>query len=173
MNEGRERIKILVADDDADDCVLIKKAIVEIKAPYGLSFVSDGVSTPRFSLWSRALLQRSAKPDLILLDLNMPKLDGRGALSLIKKDKDLRSIPVVIFSTSRAPSDMEFTSNLGAKSYITKPSSFNELKSILSFPGGLLLIARIVKQLHHLCCIPIGFYSKIGDGPHSFPACPW
>ncbi len=133
MDEGRELIKILVADDDPDDCVLVRKAVFRLKAPYDLFFVSDGVQLLDF-LYGRGIYSSPVpqRPDLILLDLNMPKLDGRAALSLIKKDKDLKCIPVVIFSTSNAPSDMEFTLKLGAKSFITKPGSFGEFKSIIA-----------------------------------------
>ena len=134
MNERRELISVLVAEDDPDDCLLIKKAVVGINAPYNLFFVSDGIQLLDF-LYGRGAYHSSSKapkPDLILLDLNMPKLDGRSALSLIKKDEELRNIPVVIFSTSSAPSDMEFTLELGARSFITKPSSFREFKSIVA-----------------------------------------
>ena len=134
MDEGKDLIKILVAEDDPDDRLLIRKAVAGIKAPFSLFFVSDGLQLLDF-LCRRGPYgsdSKAPKPDLILLDLNMPKLDGRGALSLIKKDNDLMRIPVVVFSTSSAPSDMELTLRLGAKSFITKPSSFQEFKSILS-----------------------------------------
>lgn len=134
MKERSGFIRVLVAEDDPDDCLLIKKAVASINAPYHLFFVSDGLQLLDFLRRQGPYDSdsKAPKPDLILLDLNMPKLDGRGALSLIKKDKDLMHTPVVVFSTSSASSDMELTLRLGAKSFITKPSSFQEFKSILS-----------------------------------------
>ncbi len=131
MDEERKLIKILVAEDDPDDRVLIRRAIVDIKAPYELFFVSDGLQLLDF-LHRQGPYAKTPRPDLVLLDLNMPRLDGRDALALMKKDNALRSIPVVVFSTSRASSDRELSSRLGAKYYITKPSSYTEFKSILS-----------------------------------------
>lgn len=133
MDEGRDLFKILVAEDDPDDCLLIRKAVAGTKAPYDLFFVSDGLQLVDF-LRRQGPYESDSKaprPDLILLDLNMPKMDGRSALSLIKKDKELMNIPVVVFSTSSASSDRKLTMGLGARSFITKPSSFQEFKSIV------------------------------------------
>ena len=113
--------------------LLIRKAVAGTKAPYALFFVSDGLQLLDF-LRRQGPYESDSKaprPDLILLDLNMPKMDGRSALSLIKKDKGLKNIPVVVFSTSSASSDRKLTMDLGARSFITKPSSFQEFKSVV------------------------------------------
>ncbi len=118
---------ILVADDDEDDCLLIRDALAESRINGNLQFVYDGkallevLGGPRRKGPPVALL-----PDLILLDLNMPRKDGREALREIKKDPLLRSIPVVILTTSSDSRDMELCRRLGASSFITKPMVFSE-----------------------------------------------
>lgn len=90
MEEKRDLIKVLVAEDDPDDCLLIRRAASSVGAPYDLFFVSDGVQLLDF-LYRRGTYGSATKaprPDLILLDLNMPKQDGRSALYQIKRTKD-------------------------------------------------------------------------------------
>jgi CheY-like chemotaxis protein len=124
---------ILLADDDADDRLLMQEALLEANFPKeNLSFVEDGVDLMDrlFSRGRYANVEKSL-PDLILLDLNMPRKDGRQALKEIKSSPTLRHIPVVVFTTSTLPEDIYQSYDLGANSYITKPQSFEGLESTL------------------------------------------
>ncbi len=119
-------VRILVADDDEEDRDLIKDALKESRVINPLEFVKDGEE-----LMTR--LQRDGElPGLILLDLNMPKKDGREALREIKSDPRLRSIPVIILTTSKAEEDVYRTYNLGVNSFITKPVTFSSLVDVLN-----------------------------------------
>lgn len=126
-------ITILVADDDSDDRMMIKEALEENRLANDLRFVQDGEELLDY-------LQRrgnfsdpssSPRPGLILLDLNMPKKDGREALREIKNDDGLRDIPVVVLTTSKAEEDVYRTYNLGVNSFITKPVTFDSLVAIM------------------------------------------
>jgi CheY-like chemotaxis protein len=116
-------IIILFADDDKDDQLLVKDAFEDNRLANDLYFVDDGQELMdylhRKGKYSDP--QLSPKPDLILLDLNMPKIDGRQALKEIKKDNMLKRIPIVILTTSKAEEDIVRSYNLGVNSYITKP----------------------------------------------------
>lgn len=119
-------ISILVADDDAEDRLLIKDAFKEAKLANELEFVNDGEELiERLKDTSREL------PGLILLDLNMPKKDGREALREIKGNPQLRHIPVVVLTTSKAEEDIARTYNLGVNSFITKPVTFSSLVTVI------------------------------------------
>ena len=119
-------VRILVADDDAEDCELIKEALEESRLINPIEFVRDGEEL-------MAYLHKSPElPGLILLDLNMPKKDGREALREIKSDPRLRSIPVIILTTSKAEEDVYRTYNLGVNSFITKPVTFSTLVEVLN-----------------------------------------
>jgi CheY-like chemotaxis protein len=125
-------IMILVADDDADDRLMIRDALQENRLANDLQFVEDGEALMDY-LHRRGKYQNaetSPRPGLILLDLNMPKKDGREALKEIKEDPDLRGIPVVVLSTSKAEEDIYRTYNLGVNSFITKPVKFESLVTI-------------------------------------------
>jgi CheY-like chemotaxis protein len=129
MEKGRKSVVILVADDDPDDCLLIKEAFTRGLLINGLRFVEDGEDLMDY------LLRRgkykdpfsSPRPGIILLDLNMPRKDGREALREIKSDPDLKSIPVVILTTSKNEEDILQSYDLGANSFITKPVTFQGL----------------------------------------------
>jgi CheY-like chemotaxis protein len=123
---------VLLAEDDADDRMLIQKAFQKNFEEGEMLCVEDGAELLKY-------LRRQApykneeqypQPGLILLDLNMPRKDGREALKEIKADKQLCKIPVVIFTTSRLPEDIDDMYQMGSNSYITKPASFEELKLI-------------------------------------------
>jgi len=129
---------ILMADDDPDDRLLVKDAFGECEAESHvadqLRFVEDGEELMDY-LNRRGKFSdpaASPRPDLILLDLNMPRKDGREALSEIRATPDLRRIPVVVFTTSRAETDITLLYNLGANSFITKPVAFDSLVKTLS-----------------------------------------
>jgi len=126
-------ITILMADDDADDRRLTKEAFEESRLVNNLRFVENGEELLDY-LKHRgkfATDEKSPRPGLILLDLNMPRLDGRAALKELKSDPDLRTIPVVILTTSKADEDVYRSYDLGVNSYIVKPVTFEALVDIL------------------------------------------
>jgi CheY-like chemotaxis protein len=120
---------ILIADDDPDDRLLIKEAFEESDWKKPLHFVKDGVELLDylFRRGNYAELARKPLPDLILLDLNMPRKNGIEALEEIKNDPELKTIPIIIFTTSKAEEDILRSYNLGVNSFITKPVSFDLL----------------------------------------------
>ena len=124
---------ILLADDDEDDRLLTADALRESKLANEVKTVSDGEELMEY-LHRRgkyAPPASSPRPGLVLLDLNMPKKDGREALREMKADPALRSIPVVILTTSKAEEDVERAYNLGANSFIVKPVTFAGLVEAL------------------------------------------
>ena len=138
MKANGKPIIILMADDDSDDRMLVKDAFDESRLNNDLHFVEDGEQLIDY-LYRRgnfAHLKGQPYPGLILLDLNMPKKDGREALAEIKKDPDLRRIPVVILTTSRAEEDILRTYDLGANSFITKPVTFESLVQVVQVLGN-------------------------------------
>lgn len=137
-------IIILMADDDPDDRLLTRDAFLENKLQNTLLFVNDGVELMDYLLQRGAYNSENApRPGLILLDLNMPKMDGREALSEIKQHPDLKRIPVVILTTSKADEDILESYNLGVNSFICKPVSFNRLVEVTARLGEYWL--QIVK----------------------------
>ena len=133
MSQSEEIVEILMADDDADDRLLAEKALHEYRLKNGIRFVEDGVELMDY-LYHRgkyAAPASSPRPGLILLDLNMPRKDGREALAEIKADPDLHRIPVVVMTTSQAEEDIVRAYDLGVNSYITKPVSFQGLAEVM------------------------------------------
>lgn len=137
MNKEKESLVILIAEDDPEDCMLIKDAFKEGLLVNGLRFVEDGEELMDYLRHKGKYRNPSSspKPGIILLDLNMPKKDGREALKEIKSDPDLRSIPVVILTTSKEEEDILRSYNLGANSYITKPVTFAGLVDAIKALG--------------------------------------
>lgn len=138
MNAPVKPITILLADDDADDRLLTKEALQENRLANDLRFVEDGEELTDY-LFHRGKYRDGAsapKPGLILLDLNMPKKDGREALREIKTDPELRRIPVVVLTTSKAEEDICRTYDLGVNSYITKPVTFAALVAVMKTLGA-------------------------------------
>ena len=133
MNIPGKTIHILVADDDADDRMMIKDAFLESKLTNAIHFVHDGEELMDYlMLRGKYTDPKSApRPGIILLDLNMPKKDGREALKEIKSHPELKSIPVVVLTTSKAEEDIFRTYNLGVNSFITKPLTFDQLVNVL------------------------------------------
>ena len=133
---NKKPVAILVADDDPDDRELIKEAFEENHLKNRLMFVEDGEQLLDY-LNQRGNFADPAlpRPGLILLDLNMPRLDGREALEEMKRDARFRSIPVVIMTTSKAEEDVLRTYNLAAASYITKPVTFDQLVEVVRTIG--------------------------------------
>ena len=133
----RKPITILIADDDVDDRMLARDALAECRLANELHFVENGEELLDY-LHRRGKfvnLAQSPRPGLILLDLNMPKKDGREALKEIKDDPRLRTIPVVVLTTSRADTDISRIYELGANSFITKPVSFDSLVEVMKILG--------------------------------------
>jgi CheY-like chemotaxis protein len=130
-------IVILMADDDADDRLLAKDALTECRLANDLHFVENGEELldylKRRGRFTK--LSDSPRPGLILLDLNMPKKDGREALREIKADPELRKIPVVVLTTSKADTDIGCIYELGANSFISKPVSFDSLVDVMKILG--------------------------------------
>jgi CheY-like chemotaxis protein len=128
-----DHLNILLADDDPDDRMLIREALEESKLPQKLACVNDGEELldylRRQGSYSR--LGERPQPCLILLDLNMPRKDGREALREIKGDPHLRRIPVVILTTSQAEEDILRTYDLGANSFIIKPRNFETVVNMM------------------------------------------
>lgn len=124
---------ILLADDDPDDRLLTHEALQENKVLNDFRSVEDGEELADY-LFRRGKFKdpaQSPRPGLILLDLNMPRKDGREALREIKNDPDLRKIPVVVLTTSQAEDDICRTYDLGVNSYITKPVTYESLVSVM------------------------------------------
>ncbi len=129
MKKRGKPITILMADDDGDDCMMTKEALQDDHLANDVRFVADGEELLDY-LNHRGKytdLESAPIPGLILLDLNMPRKDGREALKEIKCDPDLHRIPVVVLTTSKAEEDILRTYDLGANSYITKPVTFDGL----------------------------------------------
>lgn len=130
-------VQILIADDDQDDCLMTREAFRECRIHNPLHFVHDGEELMNY-LKRRPPYEDPARyplPGLILLDLNMPRMDGREALLAIKSDSLLRSIPVVILSTSSADEDIRRSYAIGVNSFITKPISFSSLLEVVQNLG--------------------------------------
>ena len=129
MTEIAKAITILMADDDPDDRMLAKEALSENRLANDLHFVEDGEELLDF-LYQRGKFEDSPRPGLILLDLNMPRMDGREALKHIKNDADLKRIPVIVLTTSKAEEDIVRSYDLGVNSFISKPVTFDELVEV-------------------------------------------
>ena len=130
-------ITILLADDDEDDRRLTRDALAESRLANDLRCVEDGQQLLDYLRREGAFGNGAdaPRPGLILLDLNMPKLDGREALQAIKADPRLRSIPVVVLTTSKSEEDVFRTYDLGVNSFITKPVSFEGLVEVVRILG--------------------------------------
>jgi len=127
---GKDGPAVLMADDDVEDCMLATEAFEASGAAGAFSCVKDGLELLEV-LSERAGSVAEELPRLILLDLNMPRKDGREALVEIKAEPALKHIPIVILTTSREGRDMTFTREAGANSFITKPDTFDEWVQIM------------------------------------------
>jgi CheY-like chemotaxis protein len=137
MSKNGRPITILLADDDADDRMMAGEALAESRLANDLRLVEDGEELMDY-LHRRGRYSDPAdapRPGLILLDLNMPRKDGREALSEIKQDPELRKIPVVVLTTSQAEEDIYRTYDLGVNSFITKPVMFESLVNVMRTLG--------------------------------------
>ena len=132
MTDNRP-ITILMADDDSEDKILAKAAMADARLVNDLRFVADGEELIDYLNHRGRYMDitDSPRPGLILLDLNMPKKDGREALREIKSDPSLRGIPVVVLTSSKAEEDICQTYDLGANSFVVKPVSFEGLVVVM------------------------------------------
>ena len=133
MHPSGNRSTIVMADDDADDRLMVQEALAEAGVTNKLYCVEDGEELLDYLYRRRqyAILGKTPYPGLILLDLNMPKKDGHEVLEEIKADPELRHIPVVVLTTSKADEDIARTYDLGASSFIVKPVAFESLVAIM------------------------------------------
>lgn len=129
----KRSITLLLAEDDPDDRMLIRDALREAKLANDLHVVEDGEELLDYlhRRGRHASAAEAPRPGLILLDLNMPRKDGREALQEIKADPELRQIPVVVLTTSKAEEDVFRSYDLGANSFITKPVTFQSLVEVM------------------------------------------
>ena len=136
MTDGRSPVEILLVEDNPGDERLTREALKEGKVYNNLHWVKDGVEAMDF-LHRRGKHAKAPRPDIILLDLNLPKKDGREVLHEIKNDEKLKRIPVVILTTSKAEEDVLKSYNLHANCYVTKPVDLEQfirvVKSIDTF----------------------------------------
>jgi len=132
-----KRITILVAEDDEDDRLLMQEALEENRLANDLHFVVDGEDLMDYLLRRGKYRdpKSAPRPSLILLDLNMPRKDGREALKEIKADPNLRKIPIVVLTTSKAEEDILRTYDLGVSSFIAKPVVFDSMVQIMKMIG--------------------------------------
>ena len=123
-------IEVLLVEDDPGDVLMTQEAFEEHKVRNRLTVVSDGVSALEF-LRKEGEHVDAPTPDLILLDLNLPRMDGREVLQALKADADLRSIPVVVLTTSEAEEDVVRSYSLHANAYVTKPVDFDRFIEVV------------------------------------------
>ncbi len=123
-------VEILLVEDDPGDIELTRESLKANKITTNLNIVHDGVSAMQY-LSQEGAYSDAKRPDLIILDLNLPKKDGLEVLDDLKTDQNLKSIPVVILTTSEADEDIIKSYNLGANCYVTKPIGFKEFEKIV------------------------------------------
>jgi CheY-like chemotaxis protein len=133
MDSKRDDVIILYAEDDPEDRMLVEDAMEESRLANEMHFVEDGEELMDYLQRRGKYTELSDKPlpGLILLDLNMPKKDGREALEEIKADPNLRRIPIVVLTTSKAEEDILSTYDLGVSGFVIKPVTFEALVSLL------------------------------------------
>jgi CheY-like chemotaxis protein len=132
--DAKHSIHIVMAEDDPDDRMLTRRALKKSRLVNTLDTVGDGEALMDY-LKQRGEHADAERPGLILLDLNMPRMDGREALQRIKSDATLRRIPVIVLTTSEAEQDILESYDLGVNAYVTKPVTFEELVSAIQALG--------------------------------------
>lgn len=134
----KKNVPILIAEDDEEDREIIKEAFDECKLANDLIFVNDGEELMEYLLkkGKYAGKRQYGDPGIILLDLNMPRKDGRQALTEIKSNVDLRKIPVIILTTSKEEEDIVRTYKLGVNSFVIKPVTYAALVNVMKSIGN-------------------------------------
>ncbi len=125
-------LEVLLVEDNPGDVLLTREAFQGVNRPIHLNVARDGVEALEW-------LRREAKPALILLDFNLPRMSGREVLSELKTSRDLRTIPVVVLTTSRAESDVSDAYELGTNGFVTKPMDLGELFRVIQSIGDFWL----------------------------------
>jgi chemotaxis family two-component system response regulator Rcp1 len=123
-------LEVLLVEDDLEDAGLAFEALKQGEVPCRISLVRDGEEALEF-LHKSGKYARVPRPDIILLDIQMPKLDGRGVLAVVKKDDELKSIPVVVMTVSAAHKQILEEENLRVESYLTKPFDLQQFLSVV------------------------------------------
>jgi CheY-like chemotaxis protein len=144
VNNAHRAIRILIAEDDPDDRMLVEDAFNEARLGNEVEFAFDGVDL----IEKLAALGPTRLPDLIMLDLNMPRMDGREALRALKESARYRHIPVIILTTSKAEEDVLRSYDTGASSYITKPVSFQGMLDVLNTLGQYWAVVVTLPDQH-------------------------
>jgi len=143
-------LTILCAEDDADDRLLVQDALEESNVASDLRFVQNGEELMDYLLRRGAYRDpaSSPRPHLLLLDLNMPRMDGREAIARIRSEPSVRTLPVVVLTTSDASEDVQKVYELGANSYVVKPVSFDGLVRLLAELGRYWLEVVQLPPVH-------------------------
>ncbi|SCL28135.1 Response regulator receiver domain-containing protein [Micromonospora rhizosphaerae] len=123
-------VRILVVDDDPGDVLMIEEALEDSDVEKVIDVVNDGQEAMEF-LRRRGRHTAARRPDMILLDLNMPRMDGRQVLGEVKQDEDLRTIPIVVLTTSNADTDIVGSYTLQANAYVTKPIDLDDFNNVV------------------------------------------
>ncbi|TDC77853.1 response regulator [Micromonospora sp. KC606] len=123
-------VRILVVDDDPGDVLMIEEALEDSEIEKVIDVVNDGQEAMEF-LRREGRHTEARRPDVILLDLNMPRMDGRQVLGEVKRDEDLRTIPIVVLTTSNADNDIVGSYTLQANAYVTKPIDLDDFNDVV------------------------------------------
>lgn len=143
MTSARTAVEILLIEDNAGDVRLTQEALRDAKVRNNLSVVTDGVEAMKY-LRREGAYGAAIRPDLILLDLNLPRMSGREVLAEVKEDQELKHIPVVILTTSQAEQDILASYRLRANAFVTKPVDLDQfLKVVRSIEQFWLEIVRL------------------------------
>ena len=130
MSDATKMIEILLVEDDPGDVLMTREAFEACPTPRRLTVVSDGESAMDY-LRQRGMHTAAVTPDLVLLDLNLPRMDGREVLAELKADPRLRMIPVVVLTTSEAEEDVIRSYSLHANAFVTKPVDFDQFAEVI------------------------------------------
>lgn len=148
--DSMKPLEILLVEDDPADVELTTEALVDSKLLTNLHVVSDGVEAMAF-VRKEGPHKDAPTPDLILLDLNMPKKDGRQVLNELKSDDRFRAIPVVVLTTSDAEEDILKSYNLGANCYVTKPVGLDQfVKVVDSIEGFWFTVVKLPSRIKYV-----------------------
>jgi CheY-like chemotaxis protein len=143
MSDPLNPIDILLVEDDPGDVLMTREALEDSKLANVLSVVGNGEDALKY-LRGEAPFEGAQRPDLILLDLNLPRVDGRQVLEVVKADPDLRRIPVVVLTTSQAEEDVLRSYDLHANAYVTKPVNFDQfVRCVQAIDEFFLTIVRL------------------------------
>jgi len=130
VNEKVKAVDVLLVEDDPGDVLMTREAFADDKVQNRLHVVTNGVDAMAFLRRENGYAD-APTPDLVLLDLNLPRMDGREVLAAIKDDEDLRVIPVVVLTTSDADEDVNSSYSLYANAYVTKPVDFERFIDVV------------------------------------------